>query len=75
MTAKYDKYSIRLTYHEEESRLKGYWLAEHPALWGCAANGSTPNIAVNQLAIAKDAWMASRRAAGQPIPEPDVVLD
>lgn len=59
-------YHINVFYSEED---EGY-IADIPDLQTCSAFGDTPDEAVRQVMIARDAWLASARANGLPIPEP-----
>jgi predicted RNase H-like HicB family nuclease len=51
----------------------GYWIAEHPELPGCKADGETPQEALSSLEIARDLWIESRLATGLDVPEPQEV--
>jgi predicted RNase H-like HicB family nuclease len=59
-------YSIIVFYSAEDEA----YVAEIPDLAGCNALGSSPEEAVRELAIAKQAWLDGAREAGTPIPEP-----
>lgn len=59
-------YHINVFYSEED---KGY-IADIPDLKQCSAFGETPEEAVREVLIAKDAWLQAARAAGKPIPRP-----
>jgi len=48
----------------------GYWVAEHPELPGCIADGESAQGALASLDISRDLWIESRRASGLPVPEP-----
>src|SRR5579863_3777075 len=41
-----------------------YWIAKHPELPGCVADGKTPREALSSLDTARKLWIESRRAAG-----------
>jgi len=58
-------YRIALRYDPD-----GYWIAEHPELPGCVADGASPQEALSSLNLARDLWIESRRATGLPVPEP-----
>ncbi len=58
-------YRVALRYDPD-----GYWVAEHPELPGCIADGETTADALASLDIARDLWIESRRATGLPVPEP-----
>lgn len=49
---------------------EGYWVAEHPELPGCIADGETAPEALSSLDITRELWMESRLATGLEIPEP-----
>jgi predicted RNase H-like HicB family nuclease len=46
------------------------YVADIPDLHFCSAFGSSPANAVTQVVIAKEAWLATAKAEGKPIPEP-----
>jgi predicted RNase H-like HicB family nuclease len=46
------------------------YIADIPDLKTCSAWGATPEEAVRQLEIAKQAWLAVARLYGDPVPEP-----
>jgi predicted RNase H-like HicB family nuclease len=48
------------------------FVAEHPDLEGCFGYGATRDEAIDKLAIAREAYLASLRAAGEPLPVPTV---
>jgi predicted RNase H-like HicB family nuclease len=54
-------------FHSEED---GGYIAEVPDLPGCSAFGRTPEQAVAEVAVAKQAWIDAAEAEGRPIPEP-----
>ena len=57
---------INLFYSEED----GEWIADVPDLSYCSALGQTPQEALTQVLIAKEAWLHSAKAAGKQIHEP-----
>ena len=59
-------YSIHVFFSEED---KG-WIAEIPDLPGCSAYGDTPEQAVAEVGIAKQAWLETASAADRPSPTP-----
>jgi predicted RNase H-like HicB family nuclease len=59
-------YHINVFWSEED----GCWVADIPDLVSCSAFGDTPLEAVEQVTIAKEAWLESARAEGKPIPVP-----
>lgn len=46
------------------------FIAEIPDLFACSAFGDTPEKALKEVLIAKDAWLAAAREAGKPAPPP-----
>lgn len=59
-------YCINIFYSEEDA---GY-IADIPDLVYCSAFGATPQDALRELSIAKDAWLQAAAEAGKPIPRP-----
>ena len=59
-------YHINLFYSDED----GGWIADMPDLALCSAFGGTPEAALREAMIAKEAWLAAARALGRPVPEP-----
>ena len=59
-------YHINVFYSEED---EGY-IADIPDLKQCSAFGETPEDAVREVLIAKNAWLQAARAAGKHIPRP-----
>ena len=59
-------YCINIFYSEEDA---GY-IADIPDLAFCSAFGATPEDALRELSIAKDAWLKAAAEAGKPIPRP-----
>jgi predicted RNase H-like HicB family nuclease len=59
-------YHINIFYSAED----GCYVADLPDFEHCSALGDTPDEALAELMVAKEAWLASARAAGDPIPEP-----
>jgi predicted RNase H-like HicB family nuclease len=57
---------ISIFYSEEDS---GY-IGDIPDLRYCSAFGSTPDEALREVQIAKQAWLEAAMASGKPIPEP-----
>ena len=57
-------YHINIFFSEED----GGYVADIPDLRACSAIGATPEEALRELQIAKDAWLEAARAAGKPIP-------
>lgn len=48
----------------------GVFVASHPDLLGCLAQGETANEVVANLDEARQAWISHRFEIGLPIPEP-----
>lgn len=59
-------YFISIFYSEED---EGY-IADIPDLRFCSAFGATPEEALAEVQLAKQAWLETARAAGKPIPVP-----
>ena len=59
-------YHINVFYSDEDD---GY-IADVPDLPGCSAFGGSPEEAVAQVVVAKEAWLEAAAAAGTPIPKP-----
>lgn len=59
-------YHINLFFSEEDV---GY-IADIPDLKHCSAFGETPEEALREVLVAKDAWLEAARSAGKSIPRP-----
>ena len=59
-------YHINVFYSDED----GGYVADIPDLEACSAFGSSPEEALAEVLRAKDAWLATARERGKPIPEP-----
>lgn len=59
-------YHINIFYSEED---EGY-IADIPDLKYCSAFGSTPEEAVQEVMLAKTAWLETALVEGKPIPKP-----
>jgi predicted RNase H-like HicB family nuclease len=59
-------YHINIFYSEED---EGY-IADIPDLEACSAFGRTPEDALREVEVAKQAWIEAARAEGKPVPEP-----
>jgi len=59
-------YHINVFYSEED---EGY-IADIPDLKHCSAFGETPQEALREVLIAKNAWLEAARVAGKSIPRP-----
>ena len=61
-------YPVELSQWNDDA--ERYWVAEIPDLPGCAADGETPDEAVEALEEAKRLWIAARLENGHRVPEP-----
>lgn len=59
-------YHINVFYSAED----GGYIADIPDLDSCSAFGDDPAIAVAEVLVAKEAWLAGAVAAGRAIPKP-----
>ena len=59
-------YHINVFYSEED----GGYVADIPDLEACSAFGATPEEALGAVEEAKEAWLATARGEGRPIPKP-----
>jgi predicted RNase H-like HicB family nuclease len=59
-------YHINIFYSEED----GGFIADIPDLEACSAFGETPEEALREVLIAKEAWLDAARAEHKPIPPP-----
>jgi predicted RNase H-like HicB family nuclease len=59
-------YHINIFWNEED----GGYIADIPDLESCSAFGSTPQEALAQVTIAREAWLESAGAEGKPILPP-----
>ncbi len=59
-------YHINVFYSDEDQA----YVADIPDLEACAALGDTPEEALRQALVAKEAWLAAAKANGKPIPAP-----
>ncbi len=59
-------YHINIFWSEED----GGYIADIPDLQACSAFGDTPEEALRQATLAKEAWLDAARAEGRSIPEP-----
>jgi len=60
------EYHINIFHSDED----GGWIADIPDLRACSAFGETPEEALREALIARDAWLEAARAEGKPIPPP-----
>jgi predicted RNase H-like HicB family nuclease len=59
-------YHINIFYSDED----GGYNADIPDLESCSAFGDTPDKALEEVEVAKTAWLEAARQAGKPIPKP-----
>jgi predicted RNase H-like HicB family nuclease len=59
-------YHINVFYSAEDEA----YIADIPDFAMCSAHGETPQEALEQVLIARDAIIAMMREKGQPVPEP-----
>ncbi|MBC8871493.1 MAG: type II toxin-antitoxin system HicB family antitoxin [Planctomycetes bacterium] len=59
-------YHINIFYSDED----GGYIADIPDLKACSAFGATPEEALNEVEVAKAAWLEAARQSGNPIPQP-----
>ena len=59
-------YHINIFYSEED----GGYIADIPDLEACSAFGVTPEDALKEVQIARDAWIEAACSEGKPIPTP-----
>jgi predicted RNase H-like HicB family nuclease len=59
-------YFISIFYSEED----GGYIADIPDLRFCSAFGESPEEALREVQIAKEAWLETARSSGKSIPKP-----
>ena len=59
-------YHINVSFSEED----GGYIADIPDLEACSAFGETPQEAVAEVMIAREAWIAAARETGRQVPAP-----
>jgi predicted RNase H-like HicB family nuclease len=59
-------YHINIFFSDED----GGYIADIPDLEACSAFGATPEEALNEVQIAKAAWIEAARAERKPVPKP-----
>ncbi len=59
-------YHINVFWSDED----GAYVADIPDLVSCSAFGGSPEEALRQVLIVRDAWLESAREHGDPVPEP-----
>ena len=60
------EYHINIFYSKEDRA----WVADIPDLRSCSALGKSPEEALAQLEVAKEAWLEVAKEQGKPIPRP-----
>ena len=58
-------YHINLFFSAED----GGYIADIPDLDSCSAFGASPEEALAEVTLARDAWLTAARELGRPIPE------
>ncbi len=58
-------YHINVFYSDED----GGYIADIPDLKSCSAFGETPEEALREVQLAKQAWLATCRAKKKPVPK------
>ena len=59
-------YYINIFYSAEDGR----YVADIPDLKVCSAFGNTPKEALDEVTLAKEAWLQAAKETGKPVPEP-----
>jgi predicted RNase H-like HicB family nuclease len=59
-------YHINIFYSDEDAA----YIATIPDLKYCSAHGNTPEEALREVLIAREAWLEAAQANGVPIPTP-----
>lgn len=59
-------YHINVFFSEKD----GGYIADIPDLRFCSAFGPSPEEALHEVLIAKEAWLETARASGKPVPQP-----
>lgn len=59
-------YHINIFYSDED----GGYIADIPDLDSCSAFGNSPEEALAELEMAKEAWLEAAHESGKPIPPP-----
>jgi predicted RNase H-like HicB family nuclease len=59
-------YHVNIFWSDEDRA----YVADIPDLEHCSAFGSTPQEALEEVLVAKQAWLETARERGVPIPEP-----
>ena len=63
----HDNYPVVVFWSDED----GEFIADIPDLKYCSAGGDTPEEAVREVMIAREAWLAVARENGAVLPDPD----
>jgi predicted RNase H-like HicB family nuclease len=63
----HDNYPVVVFWSDED----GEFIADIPYLKYCSAGGDTPEEAVREVMIAREAWLAVARENGAVLPDPD----
>ena len=59
-------YHINVFWSDEDES----YVADIPDLFPCAATGDSPEEALAEVLVAREAWLETAREQGLPIPEP-----
>jgi len=59
-------YHINIFWSNED----GGYIADIPDLDACSAFGQTPQDALREVEIAKQAWLEAAKSEGKPVPQP-----
>ena len=59
-------YHINIFWSEDDR----CYVADIPDLVSCSALGATPQEALDELTVAREAWLEAAREEGKPIPRP-----
>lgn len=59
-------YHINIFFSDEDEG----WIADIPDLESCSAFGETPQAALEEVSLAKRAWLEAATENGKPIPAP-----
>lgn len=59
-------YHVNVFYSDED----GGYIADIPDLEACSGFGATQQLALAEVELAREAWLAAAREAGRAIPEP-----
>ena len=59
-------YHINVFWSQEDKT----YIADIPDLKYCSAHGHTPEAALREVLVARDAWLEAAKANGKPVPPP-----